>query len=52
MNPVLLLLLALALAVVGIVVMGKIAWLGFILLILAFAGFLLAMNRHRRDIER
>lgn len=52
MNPVVLLGLAFVLAVVGIVVMSKIAWLGMILLILGFLGFLFALNRNRRDIDR
>lgn len=49
MNPVVLLGLAFVLAVAGIVVLSKIAWLGIILLVLGFATFLLAMNRNRNQ---
>lgn len=49
MNPVVVLALAFVLAVVGIVVLSKVAWLGMILLILGFLGFLFALNRNRNN---
>ncbi|WP_291520942.1 hypothetical protein [Branchiibius sp. NY16-3462-2] len=52
MNATLILVLALVLAIVGIVLLGKILWLGGVLLVLGIAAFLLAQNLHRRDLER
>lgn len=52
MNATLILVLALVLAIAGIVVLAKLVWLGGVLLVLGVAAFLLAQNLHRRDVER
>ena len=51
MKATVILVLALILAIAGSVLLAKIIWLGGTLLVLGVAGFLLAQNLHRRDIE-